>query len=64
LIVCEPAVVSVAVQLAVPLVRVAEHSAPCVDDVNVTVPVGFVPFTTEAGSTVDVSTSVAPLATE
>jgi hypothetical protein len=60
---CEPTVVSVGVQVAAPLDTVPVHKVPCVEDVNVTVPVGFVLFTTDEGVTVAVNASVAPLVT-
>ena len=62
MIVCVPAVVSAAAQLAAPALTAAEHNAPCVADVNTTVPVGAVLFTTAVGVIPAVSVTVPPLA--
>ena len=51
-------------QLAAFALTVPLHNTPCVDEVNVTVPVGAVLFTTVEGVTVADKRSVAPLATE
>ena len=57
-----PVVVSVAVQLAALLLTAPEHKIPCAE-LNVTVPVGAVLFTTLEGVTVALSVTVPPAAT-
>ena len=61
-IACTPVVVSVATQLAALLLTVPEHRIPCAE-LNVTVPVGAVLFTTLEGVTVALTVTVPPAAT-